>query len=58
MDDFQTITSIIHDKVRDDALIKIGLVEYESLGETIMVTVIATGFGNPPPPVLSIVPGG
>ena len=48
MEDFSTISSIIHEKVNDDedANVIIGVALDESLGDTIKVTCIATGFGS------------
>ena len=46
MDDYNTVNRIVHEKVHPDANIKIGVVRDDNLGETIKVTVIATGFGD------------
>jgi cell division protein FtsZ len=46
MDEFDMASKIIHEKVHEDANIIIGLVIDESLGETIKITAIATGFGD------------
>jgi cell division protein FtsZ len=46
MDEFDAASKIIHEKVHEDANIIIGLVIDESLGETIKITAIATGFGD------------
>jgi len=46
MDDYNTVNRIVHEKVHEDANIKIGVVRDDDLGETIKVTVIATGFGD------------
>ena len=46
MDDYNTVNRIVHEKVHDDANIKIGVVRDDEMGETIKVTVIATGFGD------------
>jgi len=46
MDDYNTVNRIVHEKVHADANIKIGVVRDDDLGETIKVTVIATGFGD------------
>ncbi len=46
MDDYNTVNRIVHEKVHADANIKIGVVRDDNLGETIKVTVIATGFGD------------
>jgi cell division protein FtsZ len=36
----------VHDKVHEEANIKIGVVRDDEMGDTIKVTVIATGFGD------------
>lgn len=46
MDDYNTVNRIVHEKVHEDANIKIGVVRDDDMGETIKVTVIATGFGD------------
>jgi cell division protein FtsZ len=46
MDDYNTVNRIVHDKVHEDANIKIGVVKDDDMGDTIKVTVIATGFGD------------
>jgi cell division protein FtsZ len=46
MDDYNTVNRIVHEKVHEDANIKIGVVRDDNLGEVIKVTVIATGFGD------------
>ncbi len=48
MEDFSTISSIIHEKVNEDedANVIIGVALDENLGDTIKVTCIATGFGS------------
>jgi cell division protein FtsZ len=46
MDEFDAASKVIHEKVHEDANIIIGLVIDESLGETIKITAIATGFGD------------
>jgi cell division protein FtsZ len=46
MDDYNTVNRIVHEKVHEDASIKIGVVRDDDLGETVKVTVIATGFGD------------
>ena len=46
MDDYNTVNRIVHEKVHEDANIKIGVVESEEMGDNIKVTVIATGFGD------------
>lgn len=46
MDEFDAASRIIHEKVHEDANIIVGLVIDETLGETIKITAIATGFGD------------
>jgi cell division protein FtsZ len=46
MDDFNTVNRFVHEKVHEDAIIKIGVVQDDTMGDTIKVTVIATGFGD------------
>lgn len=46
MDDYNTVNRIVHEKVHAEANIKIGVVRDDNLGDTIKVTVIATGFGD------------
>jgi cell division protein FtsZ len=46
MDEFDDASRIIHEKVHEDANIIIGLVIDESLGDSIKITAIATGFGD------------
>jgi len=46
MDDYNTVNRIVHEKVHAEANIKIGVVRDDDLGESIKVTVIATGFGD------------
>jgi cell division protein FtsZ len=46
MDDYNTVNRIVHDKVHEEANIKIGVVRDDDMGDTIKVTVIATGFGD------------
>jgi cell division protein FtsZ len=46
MDDYNTVNRIVHEKVHEDANIKIGVVKDDDMGDTIKVTVIATGFGD------------
>lgn len=46
MDDFDAVNRVIHDKVHEDANIIVGVVIDETLGETVKVTAIATGFGD------------
>jgi len=43
MDEFDLITRVIHEKAHDDAVIIVGMAIREELGESITVTVIATG---------------
>jgi cell division protein FtsZ len=45
MDDYNTVNRIVHEKVHEEANIKIGVVRDDEMGENIKVTVIATGFG-------------
>jgi cell division protein FtsZ len=45
MEEFDEASSIIHEKVHEDANIIIGLVINEELGDTLKITAIATGFG-------------
>lgn len=45
MEEFDEASSIIHEKVHEDANIIIGLVINEELGDQIKITAIATGFG-------------
>jgi cell division protein FtsZ len=45
MDEFDEASSIIHEKVHEDANIIIGLVINEEMGDRIKITAIATGFG-------------
>ncbi len=45
MEEFDEASSIIHEKVHEDANIIIGLVINEDLGDRIKITAIATGFG-------------
>jgi cell division protein FtsZ len=40
------VNRIVHEKVHEDANIKIGVVRDDEMGESIKVTVIATGFGD------------
>jgi cell division protein FtsZ len=62
MDDYSTVNRIVHEKVHEDANIKIGVVKDDSMGESIKVTVIATGFGDrfdvekPRKPMLGVLP--
>lgn len=46
MDDYNTVNRIVHEKVHEEANIKIGVVRDDNMGDTIKVTVIATGFGD------------
>lgn len=46
MDDYNTVNRIVHEKVHEDANIKIGVVRDDEMGDKIKVTVIATGFGD------------
>ncbi|MFK5925518.1 MAG: cell division protein FtsZ [Desulfuromusa sp.] len=46
MEEFEEASTIIHEKVHEDANIIVGLVIDESLGERIKITAIATGFGE------------
>lgn len=46
MDDYNTVNRIVHEKVHEDANIKIGVVRDDEMGDSIKVTVIATGFGD------------
>ncbi|MBE9486895.1 MAG: cell division protein FtsZ [Chloroflexi bacterium] len=46
MEEFEEASTIIHEKVHEDANIIVGLVIDESLGEKIKITAIATGFGG------------
>jgi len=46
MDDYNTVNRIVHEKVHEEANIKIGVVRDDEMGENIKVTVIATGFGD------------
>jgi len=46
MDEFDAASRVIHEKVHEDANIIVGLVIDETLGETIKITAIATGFGD------------
>lgn len=46
MEEFEEASTIIHEKVHEDANIIVGLVIDESLGEQIKITAIATGFGD------------
>lgn len=46
MEEFEEASTIIHEKVHEDANIIVGLVIDEALGEKIKITAIATGFGE------------
>ncbi len=46
MEEFEEASTIIHEKVHEDANIIVGLVIDESLGDKIKITAIATGFGE------------
>ncbi len=46
MEEFEEASTIIHEKVHEDANIIVGLVIDEDLGENIKITAIATGFGE------------
>lgn len=46
MEEFDSASRVIHEKVHDDANIIIGLVIDEGLGDSIKITAIATGFGD------------
>lgn len=46
MDDFDAVNKTIHEKVHEDANIIVGVVIDESMGETVKVTAIVTGFGD------------
>ncbi|WP_072906060.1 cell division protein FtsZ [Malonomonas rubra] len=46
MEEFEEASTIIHEKVHEDANIIVGLVIDENLGDTIKITAIATGFGD------------
>lgn len=46
MEEFEEASTIIHEKVHEDANIIVGLVIDENLGDTIKITAIATGFGE------------
>ncbi|HCE69551.1 MAG TPA: cell division protein FtsZ [Geobacter sp.] len=46
MDDYNTVNRIVHEKVHEDANIKIGVVRDDDMADAIKVTVIATGFGD------------
>ncbi|MFO7577868.1 MAG: cell division protein FtsZ [Pelovirga sp.] len=46
MEEFEEASTIIHEKVHENANIIVGLVIDESLGDKIKITAIATGFGE------------
>lgn len=46
MEEFDEASSIIHDKVHEDANIIMGIVINDDMGERIKITAIATGFGD------------
>ncbi len=46
MDEFDSASRIIHEKVYEDANIIVGLVIDEDLGDFVKITAIATGFGD------------
>lgn len=46
MEEFEEASTIIHEKVHEDANIIVGLVIDEDLGDAIKITAIATGFGD------------
>lgn len=46
MDDFNTVNRIIAERVHESAVIKIGVVRDDEMGDSIKVIVIATGFGD------------
>jgi cell division protein FtsZ len=46
MEEFEEASTIIHEKVHEDANIIVGLVIDENLGDKIKITAIATGFGD------------
>ncbi|HET6420404.1 MAG TPA: cell division protein FtsZ [Geobacteraceae bacterium] len=46
MDEFDSASRIIHEKVHEDANIIVGLVIDEDLGDFVKITAIATGFGD------------
>ncbi len=46
MEEFEEASTIIHEKVHEDANIIVGLVIDEDLGDKIKITAIATGFGE------------
>lgn len=46
IDDYTTVNRIVSERVHEDATTKIGVVQDDSIGDEIKVTVIATGFGG------------
>ncbi|MBV5339770.1 MAG: cell division protein FtsZ [Deltaproteobacteria bacterium] len=46
IDDYTTVNRIVSERVHENATIKIGVVQDESIGDEIKVTVIATGFSG------------
>ncbi len=46
MEEFDEASSIIHDKVHEDANIIMGIVINDEMGDRIKITAIATGFGD------------
>jgi len=46
MDEFDAASRIIHEKVHEDANIIVGLLIDQTLGDSIKITAIATGFGD------------
>lgn len=46
IDDYTTVNRIVSERVHENATIKIGVVQDDSIGDIIKVTVIATGFGG------------
>ena len=46
IDDYTTVNRIVSERVHKNATIKIGVVQDDSIGDVIKVTVIATGFGG------------
>jgi len=46
MDDYNTVNRIVSERVHETAVIKIGVVKDDSMGDNLKVTVIATGFGD------------
>lgn len=46
IDDYTTVNRIVSERVHENAIIKIGVVQDDDIGDVIKVTVIATGFGG------------